>query len=408
MSENSGQKNDSAEHTVSRTLDGVRVLGAINGIELFGHERSNIEVFRTLSAMGAEVRVGVNPIADNPVRETLVHSGIKTFPVPFGPQWSLQWVKRHPSLVFTNFWKVWRCSKAFSQTVRDFRPTHFHLGSPLAYSYLVLALKRHPQPLVYRMGDCPPLPTARLHRTIWKSAMRRTNRLVCVSKFVADRAAGGGRAADAVIYNLAPSFQKGASEHKISNASKATIRLLYVGAISEQKGVDILIKAVAELRKKSIPLQVDLVGGSRYDAEQRARLQALTRTLGVGDIVHFVGHVDDTTPYYESANIHVHPAIVEEALGNVVMEAKRSGIPSVVFPSGGLPEIVRHQKDGYLCQEKTATALVEAIEWMVETPKRAHHLGVAAQQAYQSRFGESRFYRQWADIYTHASDESAA
>ena len=87
-------------------LTGVRVLGAINGIELFGHERGNIEVFRTLNALGAEVRVGVHPIEDNHVRDELERSGIGTFPIPFGPQWSIQWVKRHPTLVITNFWKV--------------------------------------------------------------------------------------------------------------------------------------------------------------------------------------------------------------------------------------------------------------------------------------------------------------
>ena len=379
-------------------LAGVRVLGAINGIELFGHERSNIEVFRTLRALGAQVRVGVHPIEDNHVRDELERSGIETFSIPFGPQWSIQWVKRHPSLIFTNFWKVWTSSRAFSKQVRNFDPTHFHIGSPLVYSYLSLALKRHSRPLVYRMGNCPPV-DSRFNLRIWKMAVRRADHLVSISEFVRQEAKVAGGKDSTVIYNLAPTFVASDPDRVPERTDFPGPRLLYVGAVSEYKGVGVLIQALGPLKTRYPDLCLDIIGGSRYDAVDRSKLVQVAKDLGVAESVHFHGHVSNPVEYYKSASLHVHPALWPEPLGNVVMEAKREGTPSVVFRSGGLPEMIRHKIDGYVCAEHTPNALVDAIDWSVAEPARLNSLGRNARASYDARFGTDRFNRQWSEIY---------
>jgi len=380
-------------------LTGVRVLGAINGIELFGHERGNIEVFRTLNALGAEVRVGVHPIEDNHVRDELERSGIGTFPIPFGPQWSIQWVKRHPTLVITNFWKVWTCSRAFSKEVRSFDPTHFHIGSPLVYSYLSLALTRHPQPLVYRMGDCPPVASP-FNLRIWKMAVRRADHLVSISEFIRKEAISAGANDSVVLYNLAPTFTLSASDQVSDRTVLPGPRLLYVGAVSEYKGVGVLIQAVEMLKNRYPGISLDILGGSRYDAVDRSKMTQVAEDLGVAESVHFRGHVSNPAEYYKNADLHVHPALWEEPLGNVVMEAKREETPSVVFRSGGLPEMIRHKVDGYICEEKTPNALAEAIDWSVGESTRLKSLGYNALASYEERFGEDRYRLQWTEIYS--------
>jgi len=383
------------------SLRDVRVLAAINSIELFGHERGNIEVFRTLRALGAKVRVGVRLIEDNHVYDELDRSGFETFALPFGPQWSLQWVKEDPAIAYRNARRVWQCSRAFSKEVSSFNPTHFHLGSPLAYSYLSLALARHRLPLIYRMGDCPPVDSP-FNLRIWRMAVGRADRLVAISEFVRSEAVQAGADDATVIYNLAPSFADVEPSEPPATRSRAHPRLLYVGAVSEYKGVDVLIRAMALLRDRYPSIQLEILGGSRYDTEHRSRMIALANELGVAEIVDFIGHVPDPSRYYRAADVHVHPAMWEEPLGNTVMEAKRSGIPSVVFPSGGLPEMIEHRLNGLICQEKTIDSLVDELDWAVRDKARLKAMGQAAQEDYEIRFGPRRFDEGWATIYRDA------
>ena len=73
------------------SLAGVRVLAALNGLELFGQERENIEVYKTLRGLGAIVCVGVNALEDGgDVGRQLRDLGFATFPLPFSNQWSLE------------------------------------------------------------------------------------------------------------------------------------------------------------------------------------------------------------------------------------------------------------------------------------------------------------------------------
>jgi glycosyltransferase involved in cell wall biosynthesis len=81
------------------------------------------------------------------------------------------------------------------------------------------------------------------------------------------------------------------------------------------------------------------------------------------------------------------------------MEAKVAGTPSVVFPSGGLPEMVRHQVDGFICRDKTVDALVEGLRWCLVDHARLQSLGAAARADSVTRFGHVRFAAAWASVY---------
>jgi len=142
-----------------------------------------------------------------------------------------------------------------------------------------------------------------------------------------------------------------------------------------------------------------IVGCSVYDANFRNQLEDWVKFHNLQERVHFLGQVDDPTMYYAKALIHVAPSIVQEALGMVVLEAKKVGTPSIVFPSGGLPEMIRHGVDGYICRDKTPEALTEAIEWMLADRDRLIKMGEAARKDYETRFGRERFLQEWASIY---------
>ena len=160
-----------------------------------------------------------------------------------------------------------------------------------------------------------------------------------------------------------------------------------------------LVHAFALLHRRFADLVLDVVGGSRYDAQFRGEVERLVDQAGLKRCVVMHGQQADPTAFYRNAHVHVAPSLCEEALGNVVLEAKREGVPSVVFRSGGLPEVVRHGIDGVVCEEKTPEALAAGIASLLEHEERRRSAGRAAREDFDARFGPERFVRQWAEVF---------
>jgi glycosyltransferase involved in cell wall biosynthesis len=380
------------------SLPDVRVLATINGLELFGHERGNIEVLKVLRKLGASVMVGINAReGGGAVGRELASLGFDTFLLPFNPQWSLQFVRKHPSMIVKNPWALVRCSAIFRRVIHRFKPTHIHLGSALAYSYVSAALATSRTPMVYRMGDKPPV-DSRFNFVIWKMAMRRAAAVVAISDFIRRSAIDSGVDARRIqtIYNVAPSREEAADS---AVEIRRSPRVLYVGAVSEEKGLMPLVEAFATILRDMPAVHLDIVGASRWDTEFRERLASRIEALQISDRVAFHGHRDDPSPFYRGSLIHVAPSLCDEALGNVVLEAKREGTPSIVFASGGLPETIRHQIDGYVCEDRSAESLAGALRWMLGDDERRLAMGAAARRDYELRFAEERFAREWAAVY---------
>ncbi len=133
--------------------------------------------------------------------------------------------------------------------------------------------------------------------------------------------------------------------------------LLFVGRIQRLKGIDILLRAAAELARDSKPLRVLIVGGippgihGRVSEEEReiARLRSLAGELGLDEIVDFVGAVDqERLPiYYRAADVTVMPSSYE-SFGLVAVESLACGTPVVASRVGGLAAIVRDGENGLL------------------------------------------------------------
>jgi glycosyltransferase involved in cell wall biosynthesis len=129
------------------------------------------------------------------------------------------------------------------------------------------------------------------------------------------------------------------------------------------------------------------------------QLHSQVAILGLQDRICFLGFVNNTRLLFDLADIHVCPSIWDEPSPNVVFEAKEAGVASVVFSVGGIPELITHKVDGYICGNKTSESLVEALEWMLSDHNRLLAMGEAARNDYEARFGRERFLQQWADIF---------
>ncbi|MDB9347413.1 glycosyltransferase family 4 protein [Nodularia spumigena] len=378
----------------NKKLSHIRVLAALTGIELFGHERGNIEVFLALREQGAIVKIGIYKYQDSDVSRYLDELGFETFHLPFGNQWSWLWLKQYPLSIFEKINQLWGCSLTFFKQVQAFQPTHIHISSVIGFNYIFPALFLNKIPVVYRMGDAPPIDSS-YNIKIWHLAMIRTTQVVANSKFIKNKILQQNISKSKVkkIYSLSP--LRLSSTNSEEEGKKKSNQLLYVGQLSEEKGLWELLHAVKKINK----CHLMILGDSRYSSNFRKELEGWVKSESLDHQITFYGQVRDPFPFYQQSFVHIAPSIWDEPLANVVLEAKKTKIPSVVFPSGGLPEMVRHQIDGYICRDKTPDALAEAIEWMLSDGDRLANMGKSAYEDYETRFGRKRFLREWANIY---------
>jgi glycogen synthase len=152
-------------------------------------------------------------------------------------------------------------------------------------------------------------------------------------------------------------------------------RVVFLGRVVRQKGIETLIAAVARLRTPGA--QLVLVG----DGPDRRRVEQLSRRMGVADRVHVTGFVphERVPAVLAFADVLVLPSFYEE-LGTVLIEAMQAGLPAVASRVGGIPEIVEDSETGLLVPPGDAGALARAIDAVLGDPDLARRLGDAARR----------------------------
>lgn len=149
-------------------------------------------------------------------------------------------------------------------------------------------------------------------------------------------------------------------------------RLLYVGRLAPEKGVDILLNAFASVRSP-VPLTLDLVG----DGPERGTLERLARDLGIADRVRFVGWQNDVMSYYAEADIAIQPSWFE-GWGRTLIDAAAVGLPIVTTDVGCVGDVLRPDDDALVVRPGDAAAMARAVERLVEDAGLRVRLGSSA------------------------------
>jgi len=382
-------------------LLGVRVLAAIRSYELFGSERGNIEALKSLRTRGAEVRVAVPTLqGGGAVRRELERLGFTLYAMTFGVQWSKSFIINDPLHLPGNILAWIRCQLAFDRVIREFQPTHIQTGTALTFNFVEWAVRRHRLPLVMRLGDAPPTNSA-VQLALWRRFVRYGQRAVAISDYIkrvsVECEPSLARKPFDVIYNLAPTPSQPPTDPE--GMEPEFRHVVYVGQIIREKGVFDLLEAARVVSARHPDVKFHFIGGSAFSQSPEAELRRQAEAAGLGDRVRFHGWVANPRLHLARACVHVAPSLCAEALGNVVLEAKREGTPSVVYPSGGLPEMIRSGVDGLVCARPNVGDLVEGIEWVLASMRAHPGLRAAIQQDFHARFGPERFAAAWQGLF---------
>ena len=145
----------------------------------------------------------------------------------------------------------------------------------------------------------------------------------------------------------------------------AARRVVCVGRLCEQKGQLLLVRAVAALARRGVDIELVLAG----DGEMRAEIEALVAAERIQARVRITGWIngDQVREEMLAARAMVLASFAE-GLPVVVMEAMALRRPVVSTYIAGIPELVIHGENGWLCAAGDVEALADTLEQCVNTP----------------------------------------
>lgn len=184
------------------------------------------------------------------------------------------------------------------------------------------------------------------------------------------------------------------AEHNWSNPARRPIPLLFLGRLVSEKGLDVLLHALALLAKQPDPLHPRLLVVG--DGPLRQPWQHLARALGVADQVEFRGALTGAPllAALDSCRIGVVPSAWEEPMGLVGVELLAAGLIPVVSEKGGLAENV--SVVGRCFPNGDAAALARVVRDLLMQPP---HVAWASVQPQIDRFRPQRIASEYDSLY---------
>jgi glycosyltransferase involved in cell wall biosynthesis len=182
------------------------------------------------------------------------------------------------------------------------------------------------------------------------------------------------------------------------NASEPVIAVL--GRISDWKGQDLLVRALAEppLRDRGA---IGLVAGEAWPGadERTARVLELARRLGVSDRLRLLGFREDVETVFGASDLIAVPSTAPDPLPGAAIEAAAAGCGVIASSHGGLPEILRDGATGRLVAPGDPVALSLAAAELLDRPELRERLGAAARVDVRERFSRARLLDSIHELY---------
>ncbi|TBO30186.1 glycosyltransferase family 1 protein [Aquabacterium lacunae] len=227
-----------------------------------------------------------------------------------------------------------------------------------------------------------------VHR--WRQTHPRTvQRFIALTAFARDKLVQAGLPGDRI--RIKPNFVPKAPDTAASPRRGA----LYVGRLSVEKGINVLLEAV---QKHQLPVEDLLVLGT-------GPFEAATRqALGV----RYRGHqpLEEVLTCMHRASFLLLPSVCYEGFPRTVVEAFSRGLPVIASRLGSMAELIEHQRTGLLFTPGDSADLARTVKWALDNPDNMAAMGENARQVHQTHFTEDRNHDLLVSIYQEAIAEA--
>ena len=366
----------------------VRLLLVVDSLEVGGAERQVVDLAVALRRNGYVVTVACS-VAGN-LSGALEEAGIPVRPL------LRRLAKRRLSLTY-----AWRLRQLLRRERFDL--VHAHIYASVAAA--AIATLGMDVPLVITEHTEASWQTWRA-RWVSRWVYRRVERIIAVSTPIRRRLIERDSVHPDLI-TIVPNAVVSSSVPHTDASLPAELRerplVGVVARLQPEKGVASFLKAAARVALR-FPEANFVVAG---DGPLRRELVAMVESLNLKKRVHFLGFRSDASALMRSLDVLAVPSLTEGS-PLVTLEAMAAGVPVVASAVGGIPDQIRHDKEGLLVPPGDTGALGDALLALLRDPARARRLGEAGRRRAASTFSHATMVRQIEDVYRGVLGRPAA
>lgn len=167
--------------------------------------------------------------------------------------------------------------------------------------------------------------------------------------------------------------------------------LLYIGTIEKRKGLKYLMEALTILKRKGINLHLDIIGKVAEEDYANGVKEVIEKeSLDVK--MHGYVSAEQKDKFLREADIFTFPSL-HEGYGMVLAEAQTYSLPIICFDNSAMPYTVKDGYNGFLCKDRDANAMAEAIERIVNNRELRARLSENARNSVDSLVSEAEFLK---------------
>jgi glycosyltransferase involved in cell wall biosynthesis len=185
--------------------------------------------------------------------------------------------------------------------------------------------------------------------------------------------------------------------------------ILSVARLCEKKGLEFLIEACHILVDRGVAFQCRIVGYGPLED----KLQKMIASLALPDRVFLLGKMtqDRLAALYPKADLFVLPCLVlkngdQDGIPNVLFEAMVCGVPIISTEIAGVRELIEHQKNGLLVEQRNSNALADAMELLIGSPELRNELARKGRQTVLQGFTRESSARNVYNIFSSMLDSA--
>jgi glycosyltransferase involved in cell wall biosynthesis len=382
--------------------------------EIGGMEKSCLQVVEGLQRRGHDcyVLTSMNGTKNRPVQENGIYRWLY-LEMDFEPwRQAFKFFLNRESRENENM-------QRFSRLVQEIQPDIIFIWGMwnLPRSLAAFAESHCPDQVVYRFADYwPTLPTQ--YELYWRTPGRRWfsripkilmgsiarlilafyhppslefKKAICVSAATRDALVKAGipvSHARIIHTGIDETLFRNGNAHPKSDDGDQTLKLLFAGRLSPDKGVEIAIQAIKGIvhGRGTKSVQLSLAGAGAEDYLKR--LQNLVDRSGLADHIEFLGYLpSEAIPgLMAKFDAILVPSTWEEPFARVVLEGMAAGLVVIASPMGGSKEILRHGENGLLVNPGDVDDLAEKIESLAVSPQLRRRLSAAGRKTIEEGF----------------------
>ncbi|MCB0464340.1 MAG: glycosyltransferase family 4 protein [Aequorivita sp.] len=175
------------------------------------------------------------------------------------------------------------------------------------------------------------------------------------------------------------------------------VQILFLSNLMKAKGVFVLLEACRILHERQLRFHCTFIGGESDITSEI--FQEKVSELGLTESVHYAGrkYGDEKELAFSEADIFAFPTL-NETFGLVNLEAMQFSLPVVSTIEGGIPDVVKEGKTGFLVEKGNAEAFAEKLEILINNVELRQQMGEAGRLRFEKRFTLKTFENCFSSI----------